>query len=257
MTRDEVTRRLSAAGCVFAEDEADLLLSAATSEAELRSLVDSRVRGLPLEQVVGWADFCGVRVAVDPGVFVPRPRTELLVQEAAVLARALPAPATVVDLCCGCGAVGAALAARVPRMILHAADLDPAAVRCARRNLAGLGAAVYEGDLFAPLPANLKTRVGVLVANVPYVPTGAIALMPAEARLHEPRAALDGGSDGLAVLRRVAAGAPAWLAPGGAALMEVGEDQVEAALDALRSAGFGARVVHDGDLEATVVIGVG
>lgn len=186
-------------------------------------MVARRAGGLPLEHVVGWAEFAGLRIEVDAGVFVPRRRTEFLVARAAALLRP---GAVVLDLCCGSGAVGAALAAAVPGVELHAADLDPAAVRCARRNLAGAGGRVYEGDLFAPLPAGLRGRVDVLAANVPYVPTGDIPLLPSEARDHEAPLALDGGADGLDLLRRVARSARAWLAPGGTLLSETSEPQV-------------------------------
>ena len=147
--RSAVTARLRAAGCVYAEDEADLLISAARDEAELAALVDRRAAGQPLEHVLGWAEFCGLRIAVDPAVFVPRRRTEFLVAQAIELARP---GAVVVDLCCGSGALAAALASAVDGAEVHAADIDPAAVRCARRNLAGLGGQVYQGDLFGPLP---------------------------------------------------------------------------------------------------------
>jgi release factor glutamine methyltransferase len=135
---------------------------------------------------------------------------------------------------------------------LHAADLDPAAVRCARRNLVG---SVYEGDLYAALPAALRGRVDVLVANAPYVPTDAIALMPPEARDHEARAALDGGADGLDVQRRVAAGAPDWLAPGGSLLIETSGRQAPETLAAVARAGLTGRVVVDEELAGTVVVG--
>ena len=200
--RSAVTARLRAAGCVYAEDEADLLISAARSEAELAALVDRRAAGQPLEHVLGWAEFCGLRIAVDPAVFVPRRRTEFLVAQAIELARP---GAVVVDLCCGSGALAAALASAVEGAEVHAADIDPAAVRCARRNLAGLGGQVYQGDLFGPLPAGLLGRVDILLANVPYVPTGEVGLLPPEARDHEARVALDGGADGLEVLRRIKA----------------------------------------------------
>ena len=244
-----VVARLRAAGCVFAEEEADLLLEAARSSAELDVLVDRRVAGEPLEQVLGWAEFCGLRFAVEPGVFVPRQRTRLLVREAV----ALTAPgAVVLDLCCGTGAVGAAVAAAVGEVHLHAADVDPVAVRCARRNLAG---PVYEGDLYEALPEALRGRVDVLVANAPYVPTDAIALMPPEARVHEARTALDGGVDGLDLQRRVAAGAPDWLAPGGSLLIETSRRQAPDTLAAFTRAGLTARVVTDDELAGTVVIG--
>lgn len=140
---------LRSAGCVFAEDEADLIAATAAGPAELTAMVERRVAGHPLEHVLGWAEFSGLRIAVDPGVFVPRRRTEFLIRQAAELA---PNPAVVVDLCCGSGALGAALAATLERVELHAADVEPAAVRCARRNVGELGR-VYEGDLFAPCPA--------------------------------------------------------------------------------------------------------
>ncbi len=148
-------------------------------------MVKERVAGLPLEQVLGWAEFCGLRVAVDRGVFVPRRRTEFLARTAITLGwqAARPGePLVVLDLCCGSGAVGAAVAAALGPVELHAADVDPAAVRCAWRNVAAAGGQVHEGDLFDPLPPGLRGRVGILTANVPYIPTDQIALLPAEAR---------------------------------------------------------------------------
>jgi release factor glutamine methyltransferase len=248
----DIVARLRSAGCVFAEDEARLLLGTAGTPTELAALVDRRVAGEPLEHLLGWAEFAGQRYAVDPGVFVPRRRTELLVREAATLARP---GAVVVDLCCGCGAIGAAVAAAVPGAELHAADIDPAAVRCARRNVAAVGGHVYEGDLDAPLPAALRGRVDVLVANAPYVPTEAVALMPPEARLHEPRVALDGGADGLDVQRRLIAVAPVWLAPDGHLLIETSERQAPHTADAVTAAGLRPRVVHEEELDATLVVG--
>jgi release factor glutamine methyltransferase len=245
-----VVDRLRAAGCVFAEDEAALLVAEAGSPDRLEDLVRRRMAGEPLEHLVGWTAFDGLRIAVGPGVFVPRRRTELLVREAA----ALVAPgAVVVDLCCGSGAVGAALLARCPGLVLHAADVDPVALGWAGRNLPGVP--VHEGDLFVALPAELRGRVAVLAANVPYVPTPALALMPPEARDHEPRTALDGGDDGLAVARRVVDGAGNWLTPGGSLLFEAGEAQVPAAVGALEAAGLRPRVVTDDERGATVVIG--
>jgi release factor glutamine methyltransferase len=245
-----VVARLRAAGCVFAEEEARLLVAAAGTPADLDVLVASRVSGVPLEQLLGWAEFCGLRIAVETGVFVPRRRTEFLVEQAAALAGS---GAVVVDLCCGTGAVGAALAAAVPGIDLHAADVDPAAVRCARRNLPGVP--VHEGDLVDALPDRLRGRVDVLVANVPYVPSAAIALMPPEARDHEPRVALDGGPDGLDLARRVVSAATEWLAPGGSVLFETSGAQSGAAVDLVRAAGLLPRVATDDDRGATVVVG--
>jgi len=243
---------LRTAGCVFAEEEARLLTGAAHTPAELAAMVDRRIGGLPLEQVLGWARFCGLRIAVEPGVFVPRARTELLVGEAAALTRR---GAVVLDLCCGSGAVGAALAAAGKRVELHAVDVDPVAVRCARRNLAAAGGRALEGDLYEPLPATLRGRVDVLVANAPYVPTSAIGLMPREARDYEPRAALDGGADGLDVQRRIVAAAPAWLAPDGHLLIETSSGGAAQSAEAFVRAGLRPRVARSEDLDATVVIG--
>jgi release factor glutamine methyltransferase len=249
---DAVVRRLRAAGCVFAEDEARLLLTEAGTTAELGALVDRRVAGEPLEHVLGWAEFSGLRISVAPGVFVPRRRTEILVEEAVRLARP---GAVVVDLCCGSGALGVAVARAVDGVDLHSADVDPAAVACARANVARVGGRAYAGDLFEALPASLRGRVDLLLANVPYVPSDAIALMPPEARLHEARVALDGGRDGLDVARRVIAAAPEWLAPGGSLLFETSEGQASAALGTVTAAGLDARLVTDDERGATVVVG--
>jgi release factor glutamine methyltransferase len=212
--RSKVIAQLRAAGCVFAEEEAALLLAAAANAGELDALIRQRTLGLPLEHVLGWADFCGLRVAVDPQVFVPRRRTEYLVRRAARLLQERPGGGrpVVVDLCCGSGAVGAALAAVAGPLELHAADIDPAAVACAQRNLRPLGGEVHRGDLYDPLPDKLRGRVDILAVNAPYVPSEMISTMPPEARLHEPRVSLDGGPDGLELQRR---GGPAGGARGG------------------------------------------
>jgi len=251
-SRASVVAALRAAGCVFAEDEAELILAAARTPDELTDLVGRRASGLPLELVLGWAEFRGLRVAVEPGVFVPRRRTEFLVERA--LAQ-VPDASVVVDLCCGSGAVGAALAAALGPVELHAADIDPAAVRCARRNVREAGGHVHAGDLFEALPGNLRGRVDILAANVPYVPTDEVGLLPAEAREHEPLVALDGGTDGLDVLRRVAARAPGWLAPGGCLLIETSERQAPAAVEAFIGGGLKARLAVSEEWFAHVVIG--
>ncbi len=254
----DIVTKLRSAGCVFAEDEARLLISAASTPAELAAMVDRRAAGLPLEQVLGWAEFCGLRITVEPGVFVPRRRTEFLVHQAVDLATR-PSP-VVVDLCCGSGALGAAMIAALDRVgsyavELYAVDIDPAAVRCARRNLAAADGRVYAGDLYEPLPANLRGRIDILVANVPYVPTGEIELLPAEARVHEARVALDGGPDGLDVLRRVSAAAPQWLTPGGHLLSETSQRQAPYAVEIIAGTGLIPRLARSDELGATVVIG--
>ncbi|WP_155059590.1 putative protein N(5)-glutamine methyltransferase [Streptomyces blattellae] len=249
---DGVVATLRAAGCVFAEDEAQLILGAARDTGELAAMVRRRANGLPLELVLGWAEFRGLRITVEPGVFVPRRRTEFLVEQA--LAQA-PGASVVVDLCCGSGAVGTALAAALGQVELHAADIDPAAVCCARRNVPDVGGHVHAGDLFEALPRELRGRIDILAANVPYVPTGEVGLLPPEARDHEPLVALDGGADGLDVLRRVAAEAPRWLAPGGCLLVETSERQAPAAVEAFLGAGLTTRLAVSEELYAHVVIG--
>jgi len=252
LSADSITGRLRAAGCVFAEEEALLLIESASSPDVLSAMVSRRIAGTPLEHVVGWAEFCGLRIAVDPGVFVPRRRSELLARRAAELA--VPGSA-VIDLACGSGAIGAAIVALAANVELHAADIEPAAVACARRNLEPVGGHVYAGDLYEPLPGRLRGRVSVIAANVPYVPTEAVALMPPEARSYEPLVALDGGPDGLDVLRRAVASAAAWLTPGGHVLIETASGQAGKAAAAFATAGLAASVECDEDLGATVVIG--
>jgi release factor glutamine methyltransferase len=246
-----IVTALQAAGCVFAEEEALLLTEAATGPDDLAEMVGRRAAGLPLEQVVGWAGFCGARVAVRPGVFVPRRRTEFLARQAISLT---PPGAVVLDLCCGTGAVGAAIARARTDVVLHAVDVDPVAVACARDNLDGLGS-VHEGDLYRALPPGLRGTVDVIVCNAPYVPTDEIALMPAEAREHEPRHALDGGRDGLDIQRRVIVEAREWLRLKAYLLIETSVKQAPRTLQAFARAGFGARVVTSEELDATVVTG--
>jgi release factor glutamine methyltransferase len=248
-----LVERLRSAGCVFAEDEVDVLLTSARTPIELEQMVQQREAGTPLEQIVGWAEFAGMRVAVDSGVFIPRRRTELLLQLALVLAPSRP---IVVELCCGSAALSLALASALSDSELCAVDIDRAAVRCASRNLARLPtfADVLQGDLYEPLPASLAGRVDLLLANAPYVPTDSISLMPSEARLYEPRIALDGGLDGLDVQRRIAAGATSWLAPAGHLLVETSRGQAAESVAILERHGLATEVVSSDELDATTVI---
>jgi release factor glutamine methyltransferase len=263
----EAVVRLRAAGCVFAEDEAAVLGEAAHDDTALAALVARRAEGEPLEQVVGYADFCGVRIHLLPGVFVPRVRSELLVRIGTEAAKGTERRPTVVDLCCGSGALGLAVRHHLPDIDLHAADLDPTAVTCARLNFARPAAGnkndprnteeknVYQGNLFDALPHYLKGHVDVLIANVPYVATDHIPLLPSEAKDHEPHTALDGGPDGLSVFRAVAADAAAWLSPGGILLSEITDAQTVAATEAVQAAGLDVAVIYDDDLEAQVIQG--
>ena len=153
-----ITSRLSAAGCVFAEEEAGLLQSVQQSPDQLSSMIERRLAGVPLKQIVGWAEFCGRHILVDPGVFVPRRRTEFLVEQTLAL---YPPEAVTVDLRCGPGALATVLVAPRPGAGLVAVDIDPIAVACARGNLADR-VQVLQGDLFAPPPASLTGRVDIM-----------------------------------------------------------------------------------------------
>jgi release factor glutamine methyltransferase len=256
--RDWATRELAAAGCVSARAEADWLLEEAVDEESLRAMVARRVAGEPLQYVIGWAPFGPLRLVVGPGVFVPRPETEGLADRAATRLRSRPEPPEgsgeprggarvrpiAVDVCTGSGAIACFLAAEVPGARVLATELDPGALAWARGNADRYGVELLAGDLDEPLPAALAGRVDVLCANVPYVPSGAIATLPTDVRDHEPRLALDGGPDGLDVLRRLVARAGHWLAPGGGLLCEIGEDQAETGVALLTAAGLVEVAVH-------------
>lgn len=252
---DALVERLRSAGCVYAEEEAALLREAASDDTVLEDLVRRREAGEPLEVVVGWARFCGLRIAVDPLVFVPRRRTELVARTALqLLEPGRGTPRVVADLCCGTGAVAAVLAAAYDDLDLHAVDIEPHAAACARRNLAG-AAQVHEGDLAVALPATLRGRIDLIVANAPYVPTAEVEHLPRESREHEPRVTVDGGEDGVELHRRVAATASQWLRPRGGLVLETSPASLERTLSVVAAEGLSPRVVTDDDLDAVVVVG--
>lgn len=244
---------------MFAEDEAQLLVDAAQTSSDLDDLATRRVAGEPLEHIVGWALFYGRRVRLGRGVFVPRPRSELLVEQVVTrLGEIVGRRAVVVDMCCGSGAIGLAVATSAAGAVdveLHACDIDPVAATWAIENLRDLDAHTYVGDLFDPLPLRLQRSVDVVVANVPYVPTSELSLLPSEARDHEPIAALDGGPDGLDVLRSVADAARRWLRAGGYVLVETSERQEPVAVDVLYQLGFDAASASSSESSAVVVTG--
>jgi release factor glutamine methyltransferase len=238
------TGELAAAGCVSATAEADWLLDEAHDPEALRAMVARRVAGEPLQYVIGWAPFGRLRLRVGPGVFVPRPETESLADRAAAFLRRRPTPRVAVDLCTGSGAIACFLAAEAPGTRVLATELDPGALAWARANAERHGVELLAGDLDEPLPAELAGHLDVLCANVPYVPSGAIATLPTDVRDHEPRLSLDGGPDGLDVFRRLAGRAAHWLAPGGRLFAEIGEDQAAAAAALLTGAGLAEVAVH-------------
>jgi release factor glutamine methyltransferase len=248
---DSLVAKLREAGCVFAEEEAAILFAAASDTSELAALVARRIDGEPLEHVVGRAEFAGLRIQVAPGVFVPRRRTELV---ARIAERVAPASGTVVDLCCGAGAIAIALATWREDLTVIAADIDPVAVNLARRALAPLGGTAVVSDMDASLPPGLQRAVDVVTSCPPYVPTSQIALMPHEARDHEPRKALDGGKDGARMQARVFQAAVRLLVPGGVCVVETSDHVVDATVAAATHAGLAAAVEEDDMLGAVVVV---
>jgi release factor glutamine methyltransferase len=238
---DVVAGRLAAAGCVAADEEAEELVAAAADEAALDRWVARRERGEPLAWITGGLTFCGRRVRVGAGVYVPRLQSEELARRAAAL---LLDGAAAADLCTGAGAVASHLVHEVPAARVVGVDADPRAVRCARSN----GVAAVLGDLGGPLR---REAFDVVTAVAPYVPTRQLRLLPADALRYEPRAAFDGGDDGLDIVRQVVAAAAVLLRPGGWLLLELGGDQNRALAPALAAAGFGAGDAwhdEDGDL---------
>jgi release factor glutamine methyltransferase len=214
---DGLTERLMRGGFVAAGEEAEeLLVAAAGDDVRLEELVARRETGEPLAWITGSVSFCGLTIAVHPGVYVPRWHTEL-VAEAAV--ERLPAHGTAIDLCTGCGAIAAVLSTRRPGARVLASDLDERAVANARAN----GVNAYQGDLFAPLPPDLEADL--VVAVVPYVPTRALPLLQRDTFRFESALAYDGGEEGLDILRRVLDEAPRHLKPGAALVLEVGGAQ--------------------------------
>jgi release factor glutamine methyltransferase len=224
---DPLIGRLRAVGCVFAEEEAaEIRRVLGSDERAVDAVVIARGTGIPLEHALGVAMFAGVDVLVGPGVFVPRARAEVLVDDA-VASR--PDARVVVDLGTGSGAIAAALATRLPDADIHAADLDPNALTFARRNAVRYGFTVREGDWWDALPPHLRGTVDLAVAYLPHVPTARLTEIPGDYRAHEPDLSVAGGSDGLDPLRAVLASMDDWLNPDGVLVTLVADEQLEAA----------------------------
>ena len=239
-----ITRRLEQAGCVAADEETAELLAAARDDDTLECWVRRREGGEPLAWITGVITFSGHTIAVEPGVYVPRLQTEMLAQRAAMQLAKSSGGRRAADLCTGAGAVAVHLKASVPDAAVIGVDIDARAVMCARRN----GVRTVRGDVDRPLRGR---SFDVVTAVPPYVPTGALGVLPADVQRYEPVAALDGGDDGLDVARRIVAGAARLLRPGGWLLLEVGGDQDEALGPALATHGFtnvAAWADEDGDL---------
>lgn len=252
---DEV-RLLRAAGSVFAEREAQVILAAFADPQRRAVAVEQRSSGLPLEYVVGVAEFAGVEVAIGPSVFIPRHRAEALVDTAVELVGAMAAARrpTALDLGCGSGAIAAALTSRLPGWDVHASDIDAEALRHARTNSATFGFTLHQGDWWSSLPTSLSGGFDLVVAHLPYVPTGELVSLPRDFRDHEAVAALDGGADGLDPWRAVARGAGRWLEADGVLLTQVGEHQVGEAVRIATSEGLVAQSIWPDDDERVAVI---
>jgi release factor glutamine methyltransferase len=241
MDMDALVHALTQAGFVAPQEEAAALLRGSNEGAgPIDELLDRRVHGEPLAWIVGTAEFCGLRIHVEPGVFVPRPHTEALARRAAAL---LPRDARAVDLCTGTGAVAAVMQAAHPGAEILATDIDPVAAANAERN----GIRALLGDLDQPLPRSWLGSVDVMTAVVPYVPTEELHLLPRDVLEHEPRASLDGGDRGTTVLTRAADVAARWLRPGGVVLLELGGDQADELRGTLEHEGLRHIRVHSDD----------
>jgi release factor glutamine methyltransferase len=244
---------LADAGFVAADEEAAELIARADGDAALLdALVERRLTGEPLAWITGSTTFCGVKIRVDPGVYVPRWQTEPLALRAA---ERLPTAGTAIDLCTGSGAIAKVLSTRHPGARVVATDLDERAVACARAN----GVEVHRGDLLAPVPRELEGRVDVVVGVVPYVPTPDLPLLQRDTFTFESPLSYDGGGDGTAILRRVLTDSRRFLRAGGALLLELGGDQAHSLRDDLDRLGYGEVAVladEDGDvrgIEATAL----
>ena len=244
--------RLAQAGFVAAREEADLLVACAGGDDDaLDGLVERRLTGEPLAWIVGHTTFCGHRIAVHPGVYVPRWNSEQLARRA--LDR-LPPRGVAIDLCTGAGAIARTLALRRPGARVLATELDPVGAECARAN----GVDVYEGELFEPLAGKVPpASADVVVAVVPYVPTPELEMLQRDTFAFETKLPYDGGRDGTDVLRRVIAAAPRFLSSGGALLLEVGGDQPGLLTGDLAAHGFAPATVltdEDGDVRGIEAI---
>lgn len=221
-----------------------------------RALLERRMAGEPTQYLTGVREFYNRPFKVDPRVLIPRPETELLV-EAALHGLPRDTPGTALDVCTGSGCIAISLAAERPQATVLATDLSPDACALARENAQALGVAdrvgVLHGDLYAPLPPD--ACFDVVVSNPPYIASGEIPSLSAEVR-REPLLALDGGPDGLVLIRKVIEGARRVLKPGGLLAMEIGETQGAALKALLQAAGFeDARVEKDLERRERLALG--
>jgi release factor glutamine methyltransferase len=233
---EALVARLRAAGSVFAEEEAAIILGSASDEAVLERMLRRRESGEPLEHVVGRVRFGSLDLAIGPGVFVPRQRSLLLARAAVRDIRSRP-HAVLLEAYCGVAPIAATVAAAVPAVTVHVADHDPRALAYARRNVPD-AAGAHLGDGLGALPGSLRARCSLIVAVPPYVPADALSLMPREAREREPGSSLSGGPDGLDHVRTVIAEAARWTTDDGRVLVELHRTQYRTAAAEARRAGW-------------------
>ena len=215
-----------------------------------RELVQRRVKGSPVAHLVGRKEFFSLEFEVGPAVLVPRADSEWLVTECLTLAKLMSAP-RILDVGTGSGCLAIALAQQHKTAVVTAIDISPDALAVARRNAARHKledrVRFLEGDLFGPIPTG--ERFDFILSNPPYIPTGVIPTLAAEVRDHEPRIALDGGSDGFAVIDRLLLDSPNYLEPGGHLLIEIGYDQEVSGRERFERAGGWelGKTIHDGE----------
>jgi len=254
----EGTARFAAAGLACAPQDARRLLGAvlgidelalylepqrpvdAEATARFHAVVERRATHEPVQHLLGYEEFRGLRIVVTPDVLIPRPETEGLVERALELL-ADRAGAIVADIGTGSGAIACALASARADLEVLAVDRSLGALSVASENVRGLGLAarvrLLAGDLFGPL-GSLGGSLDMIVANPPYLPSGIIPTLPVEVERFEPHLALDGGPDGLRVLRRLVAEAPRFLRPGAWLVTEIGEEQAGPLASLMAAEGF-------------------
>ena len=204
---------------------------------QVLSLTARRVSGEPLQYIIGICGFRHIDLRVGPGVFIPRPETELVAERA--LER-LPSGGVLVDVGTGSGAIALAVAQERPDVVVYATEVSSAALEWARFNQERLGLDVelVSGDLLSGLPAELRGGIDVVVSNPPYVPKHHAAFLPVDVREHEPHRALFAGHGGLEVMQKLADEARAWLVSGGWLVLEIAADQRAAAEKELDRRGY-------------------
>ncbi|NMM91288.1 hypothetical protein B2J88_44490 [Rhodococcus sp. SRB_17] len=231
-----LTETLRGAGCVFAEDEAEIIWNSVSNFQELESWTHRRIAGEPLEQIVGWVQFAELRLRVGPGVFVPRQRTLLLADATADLVGTINNP-VVLEAFCGVAPVAATVLDRHPRTNVHVTDSNSTALSYAQANT-DFRAATYQGDVLSGLAVELRCKVDVIAAVPPYVPDSEARFLPREAIDFEPGEALFGGSRGLDCIAALLSDAQAWLADEGSLLIEMNPGQVPAVLQLAAPLGY-------------------